>query len=103
MEAVKQMGIMLDKACLNVNMTLNDLDLIIPHQANQRIIDAITKRNNLRPGQLFSNIKDYGNTSSNSIPVCLAQIWESFEKDQTIGLCAFGGGFTFGATTMKKA
>ncbi|NQZ55907.1 MAG: beta-ketoacyl-ACP synthase 3 [Lentisphaeraceae bacterium] len=102
-EAVKQMSIMLEKSCNDAGITRAELDLIIPHQANQRIIDAISKRNNLRDGQVYTNIRNTGNTSSNSIPLCLAKIWDDFKEGQNVGLCAFGGGFTFGAVTLKKS
>jgi 2-oxoisovalerate dehydrogenase E1 component len=103
-KAVKQMSIILERACGNANLNLRELDLIVPHQANQRIIDAIVSRNNLNPDQVYSNIKNLGNTSSNTIPICIEELWDKLEDGSTVGLCAFGGGFTFGATllTAKK-
>ncbi len=100
-KAVKQMSIILERACGSSNINLKDLDLVVPHQANQRIIDAIISRNNLNPDQVYSNISKLGNTSSNTIPICIAELWENLEDDSTIGLCAFGGGFTFGASILK--
>ena len=99
-KAVKQMSIILERASGNANINLKDLDLVIPHQANQRIIDAIVSRNNLNPKQVYSNIHKLGNTSSNTIPICLEETWEQLSTNDTIGLCAFGGGFTFGAAIL---
>ena len=99
-QAVKQMSIMLEKACGSSNMTIKDLDLIIPHQANQRIIDAIITKNNLDPEKVFSNIENYGNTSSNTIPICLAELKDKISSNDKLGLCAIGGGFTFGAAVI---
>jgi 2-oxoisovalerate dehydrogenase E1 component len=102
-KAVKQMSKILERSCQASGTTVEQLDLIVPHQANQRIIDAIISRNNLAKEKVFSNIKDYGNTSSNTIPICLEELWGKFEEDTKIGLCAFGGGFTFGATVLTKS
>ena len=99
-QAVKQMSIMLEKACGSSNMTIKDLDLIIPHQANQRIIDAIISKNNLEADKVYSNIENYGNTSSNTIPICLEELNGKFEDGDKLGLCAFGGGFTFAAAVL---
>ncbi|MCM8529798.1 MAG: beta-ketoacyl-ACP synthase 3 [Lentisphaeraceae bacterium] len=101
-KAVKQMSKILERACITANTKVDELDLIVPHQANQRIIDAIRSRNNLPEEKVFSNIKDYGNTSSSTIPICLEEIWDTIEQDHTLGLCAFGGGFTFGACVLER-
>ena len=101
-QAVKQMSQILERACQKNALLLKDLDLVIPHQANQRIIDAIVKRNDLPEEKVYSNIEKYGNTSSNTIPLCLEEIWEDSDSNQTIGLCAFGGGFTFGAVILNS-
>ena len=101
-QAVKQMSIILEKACGSSNMSLKDLDLVVPHQANQRIIDAIITKNNLEAEKVYSNIENYGNTSSNTIPICLSELEEKVNDGEKLGLCAFGGGFTFGAAVLTK-
>ena len=101
-KAVKQMSIILEKACGSSNMNLKDLDLIVPHQANQRIIDAIISKNCLDADKVYSNIENYGNTSSNTIPICLSELKDNFEENKKLGLCAFGGGFTFGAVVLTS-
>ncbi len=80
-----------------------DLDLLITHQANIRIIDAIAKRLKLPKEKVFVNIQDYGNTSSASIPIALNQAVEEGrlnEGDKCL-LVAFGGGFTWGSILIQ--
>ncbi|MBT6849324.1 MAG: beta-ketoacyl-ACP synthase 3, partial [Planctomycetaceae bacterium] len=97
-EAVRCMMNSLNRVCDRDGIQVDELDLVVPHQANQRIIDAIQHRIN---PQVFSNIAQHGNTSSSTIPLCLHELLPSLESDKTLGLCAFGGGFTFGASIIK--
>lgn len=100
-EAVKKMTFMLEKCCIQEEIHVHDLDLIVPHQANQRIIEAIQKRIDIPENKVFSNIKNYGNTSSNTIPIALSEALPTLNKGDTVGLCAFGGGFTFSAGILE--
>lgn len=93
-EAVRMMVTSLNRTCDRAGIQMDDLKLVIPHQANQRILDAIHSRIHL---PVYSNIRTYGNTSSSSIPLCLTEILPQAQKGDRLGLCAFGGGFTFGA------
>ena len=88
----------LNRACQQNGIQVDQLDLIVPHQANQRILDAIQHR--IQP-QVFSNIRHHGNTSSSSIPLCLADVLPDARTGDRFGLCAFGGGFTFGASILE--
>jgi 2-oxoisovalerate dehydrogenase E1 component len=97
-EAVRTMVASLNRACQVRNLNVDQLDLIVPHQANQRILDAIQTR--IKP-HVFSNIRHHGNTSSSSIPLCLADIFPTAPAGHRLGLCAFGGGFTFGASIVE--
>jgi 2-oxoisovalerate dehydrogenase E1 component len=97
-EAVRAMVSSLNRVCQRAGIQVNDLDLIVPHRANQRILDAIQGR--VAP-QVFSNIRHYGNTSSTSIPLCLAELLPTGMAGKRLGLCAFGGGFTFGASILQ--
>jgi 2-oxoisovalerate dehydrogenase E1 component len=97
-EAVRCMMNSLNRVCRRDELQVEELDLVVPHQANQRIIDAIQHR--ISP-TVFSNIAQHGNTSSSTIPLCLSEVLPAAQQDQTIGLCAFGGGFTFGAGIIK--
>jgi len=101
--AVKTMAAILHKCCQKNGMAMSELDLIIPHQANQRIINAIESRLNLQPGAIFSNIAHYGNTSSCTIPIALAETLPHLSKAecQLVALCAFGAGFTAGAAILR--
>lgn len=97
-EAVRAMMSSLNRVCSREGIEVKDLDLIVPHQANQRILDAIQDR--VQP-RVFSNIRHYGNTSSTSIPLCLSEILPTAQSGERLGLCAFGGGFTFGASIVQ--
>jgi 2-oxoisovalerate dehydrogenase E1 component len=98
-EAVRSMVASLNRACQLRGLQVDQLDLIVPHQANQRILDAIQTR--IRP-RVYSNIRDHGNTSSTSIPLCLSELLPTAHAGDRFGLCAFGGGFTFGASILEK-
>jgi 2-oxoisovalerate dehydrogenase E1 component len=100
-QAVRKMIEMLEQACDEADLQLDDLSLVIPHQANGRIIEAIRQRLQFPADRVFSNICEHGNTSSSSIPLCLADLSEQRSSDANIGLCAFGGGFTYGAAILE--
>ena len=99
--AVRAMSDMLLRACAAEGCPIEDLDLVVPHQANRRILDAVGARLDLAPERLVANIRERGNTSSSSIPVCLAEIWPELKNGQRVGLTAFGGGFTYGAALLR--
>ncbi len=90
---------MLDKA----GYTVDDVDLVIPHQANQRITDAVASRLNVPEEKVFSNIAEHGNTSSASIPIALDECIQSgkVKEGDLVLLTAFGGGVTWGATVIR--
>ena len=84
-------------------LTTEDVDLFIPHQANQRITDAVANMLNVDESRVFSNIAKHGNTSSASIPIGLDECVESgrIKKDDVILMASFGGGFTWGSVVMR--
>ena len=85
------------------NLTGEDINWLVPHQANLRIIDATANRMGLTKEKVMINIQKYGNTTSGTIPLCLWE-WESqLKKGDNIILAAFGGGFTWGAVYIKWA
>jgi 2-oxoisovalerate dehydrogenase E1 component len=100
-EAVKRMTSMLELACTEAGHRKEDLDLIIPHQANGRIIEAVRKRLGMPAERVVNAIRHTGNTSSSSIPLCLADQASRARLRGIIGLTAFGGGFTFGAAILE--
>ena len=81
----------------------DDVDWLVPHQANLRIIDATANRMDLTSDKVMINIEKYGNTTSGTIPLCLWE-WESkLKKGDNLILAAFGGGFTWGSVYLKWA
>ena len=98
-EAVRAMVGSLNRVCTQQHLQIGDLRLVVPHQANQRIIDAIQSRVGV---DVYSNIRNFGNTSSTSIPLCLSEVLPDCEVGERLGLCAFGGGFTFGAGILER-
>lgn len=101
LEAVRHMILQLEKACTAGGISVHDLDLVVAHQANQRILNAVRQKTKLPEEKIFSNIRRYGNTSSNSIPLALYDLMPTLRPGKVVGLAAFGGGFTFGATLLR--
>lgn len=90
---------MLDKA----GYTVDDVDMVIPHQANQRITDAVAQRLGVPEEKVYSNIAEHGNTSSASIPIALDECIESgkVKEGSLVLMTAFGGGVTWGGTLVR--
>lgn len=82
------------------NLTVDDIDWFVPHQANLRIIEAVGGRLGLTEEQVLVNIQNVGNTSAASIPICLDQNKQRLKKGDKIVLTAFGAGFTWGASYL---
>lgn len=79
------------------NLTMDDVDYLIPHQANLRIIEAVSSRAGIAHEKVLVNIEKVGNTSAASIPICLDQYKSTLKKGDKLILTAFGAGFTWGA------
>ena len=90
---------LLDKCGLQ----LADIDHVICHQANNRIISDVVKKMHARPEQFFINLQHYGNTSSASIPLALNDMWEQglLQRGQKVICVGFGAGFTWGACLLN--
>ncbi|WP_124727636.1 beta-ketoacyl-ACP synthase III [Staphylospora marina] len=103
--AVRVIGHCTEEALKKVGMTKDDIDFLIPHQANIRIIDSAIKRFGLTEDKVVINLDRYGNMSSASIPVALNEAVRDgrIKKGDTLVLCGFGGGLTWGAAVMKWA
>src|SRR5207247_6616438 len=101
--AVRSMEESLRAALETAGLTHADLDLVIPHQANQRIIDALRERMDLPHDKVVANIERYGNTSSASIPISLDEVVRSgrLKPGDHVAFVAFGGGVTWGASVMR--
>jgi 3-oxoacyl-[acyl-carrier-protein] synthase-3 len=85
------------------NLTSEDVDWLVPHQANLRIIDATANRMGLPKEKVMVNIQKYGNTTAGTLPLCLWDWEKQLKKGDNLVLSAFGGGFTWGAIFLKWA
>lgn len=87
------------------NLDINDIDYIIPHQANVRIIQYAAKKLKVDMDKFYMNMEEYGNTSGASIPIALSDMCEKglLKKDNKIILVGFGAGLTYGATLINWA
>jgi 2-oxoisovalerate dehydrogenase E1 component len=100
-EAGKSMASILTQVCGRSGLIPADLDLVVPHQANKRITAAVQRLLKLPEDKVFSNIKDIGNTSSSTIPLCLEQVLPGMPHGSRVGLVAFGAGYTLGAAILE--
>ncbi|MRZ29709.1 3-oxoacyl-ACP synthase, partial [Paeniclostridium sordellii] len=87
----------------NANLEIQDIDYLIPHQANIRIIEASAKRLKLSMDKVYVNLDKYGNMSAASIPVALDEAYREgkIKKGDNIVLVGFGGGLTWGASVVR--
>ena len=101
--AVRSMADSLTQALEQSGLAASDLELLIPHQANLRIIDAVRERLDFPAERVLVNIQKYGNTSSASIPISLHEAVSDgrVQKGDHVGFTAFGGGVTWGSAVMK--
>lgn len=93
----------IDNILDRTNLKLEDIKLIIPHQANQRIISNVAKKLNVDNNKFFVNLEKYGNTSAASVPMALCEAFESkkITKGDKVILVGFGGGLTWGSTIIE--
>ena len=84
---------------------IDDVDWIVPHQANVRIIDNAVKRLGADPARVLVNLERYGNTSAASIPLCLEEAWSDgrLKKGDRVLMVGFGGGLTWGSCLTEWA
>lgn len=101
--AVKEVPEIVRTCCQKAGIEVKDLDFIVPHQANQRIIKAAAERLGLLPEQVVSNVADYGNTSAASIPLAFNEAVKRghVKAPATMALVGFGGGLTWGAAVIR--
>jgi 3-oxoacyl-[acyl-carrier-protein] synthase-3 len=83
------------------HLTSDAIRFLVPHQANKRIIDATAQRAGLPPERVMLNIDRYGNTTSATLPLCLADYAHALHPGDNLLLATFGGGFTWGAMWLK--
>lgn len=102
-QAVKSMETACLKAINKAGLKKEDIKLVIPHQANIRIINALAEKLEIDENKIYVNIHKYGNTSAASIPIAMYEAYQEgkFSKGDYILLTAFGGGLTWGAVVIK--
>lgn len=101
--AVKELSDSMVQCAASVNVEIADIDWFVPHQANQRILEAVAKRLDLRRAQVVSTVSYHANTSAASIPLALDTAIRDgrIKRGHKIMLEAFGGGFTWGAALLE--
>ena len=101
--AVRAMEDSLRKSLEEAGVGMDELTLVIPHQANRRILEAMRERIGLPPEKVILNIERYGNTSSASIPISLDEVVRAgrLKRGDYVAFVAFGGGVTWGASVMR--
>lgn len=101
--AVKIMAEAADKVVADAGLSWDDIDIIIPHQANLRIVDSAAKRLGITTDRMFVNLDRYGNTSGASIPIALCEARDCgrLKKGDKAVMVGFGGGLTWGAALIE--
>lgn len=101
--AVVRFSEVINEALEANNLTKEDIDLLVPHQANLRISQFIQHKFKLSDDQVYNNIMKYGNTTAASIPIALTEAWElgKVKEGDTVVLAAFGSGFTWASAIIK--
>ncbi|HEX2951708.1 MAG TPA: beta-ketoacyl-ACP synthase III [Armatimonadota bacterium] len=101
--AVRAIDEAINTALTRAGLTKEDITLVIPHQANSRIIEAAAKRLGIPEDRWVNNIAEYGNTSAGSIPLALNETYEAgrLHKGDVLVFVGFGGGLTWGATVIR--
>ena len=101
--AVKAMADSSQRVIEKAGLTWDDIEHVVPHQANYRIVDSAIKRMGITEDKIFLTLNKYGNTSASCIPVALCEAVECgrVKKGDNVVLVGFGGGLTYGATVIK--
>ncbi len=101
--AVSGMADVSEKIMQRNNLTHNDINWLVAHQANKRIIDATAQRMELEESKVLMNIEKYGNTTSATLPLLLNDFEKQLKKGDNLIFASFGGGFTWGSIYLKWA
>lgn len=101
--AVSNMADVSEKIVQRNNLTNEDVNWLVPHQANKRIIDATARRMKLDEAKVMMNIHRYGNTTSATLPLLLHDYEKQLKKGDNLVFASFGGGFTWGSIYLKWA
>ena len=101
--AVSGMSDVVGKIMARNNLEIEDINWLVPHQANKRIIETVAKMTDFPLERVMVNIHRYGNTTAGTLPLCLWDWEDQLNKGDNLILTAFGGGFTWGAIYLKWA
>ena len=101
--AVSNMADVSEKMLTRNNLSKEDVSWLVPHQANKRIIEATANRVGVGPEKVMMNIQKYGNTTSATLPLLLADYEKELKEGDNLIFAAFGGGFTWGAIYLTWA
>ncbi len=101
--AVRGMVDLSQKLMEKNNLSIADIDIFIPHQANYRIIDSVAEKLGIDKKKVVVSIEKYGNTSAATIPIAMSKAYEAgrIKKGDTVMLSAFGAGFTWGSVLLS--
>jgi 3-oxoacyl-[acyl-carrier-protein] synthase III len=101
--AVRMISDIAAKSIAGAGLTLDAIDLFIPHQANIRIIDAVGQQLKMPKEKVVTNLERYGNTSSASIPLAIDEAWQGgrIKKGTTVVLASMGGGLAIAGATVR--
>ena len=101
--AVQKVPEIIDKALFRAQLTVEDIDWLLLHQANQRILDAVAQRLKVPENKVISNLASYGNTSAASIPLALDEAVQQgkIQSNHIIAASGFGAGLTWGSVIFR--
>jgi 3-oxoacyl-[acyl-carrier-protein] synthase III len=101
--AVQKFPEVIMEALAEAKLTVDKIDMLIPHQANLRISQFVQRTLKLRDDQVWNNIQKYGNTTAASVPIALSEAWEAgkIKEGDLVCLAAFGSGFTWGSALIR--
>jgi len=101
--AVKTMVDVVEQVCEKIGCKVSDIDLLVPHQVNQRILETSSEKLGLPISKFYVNIEKYGNTSAASVPIAFDEAWKAgrLETGDLVVIVAFGGGLTWGAVAVR--
>jgi 3-oxoacyl-[acyl-carrier-protein] synthase-3 len=101
--AVQKISGVIEETLVMTGYAADEIDLYVPHQANQRILDGIAKKLNVAPDKIVMTLARHGNTSAASIPLALNQAFENHRlaEGKLVLMEAMGGGFTWGAVLAR--
>jgi 3-oxoacyl-[acyl-carrier-protein] synthase-3 len=91
------------EALNEVGLGIEDVDLVVPHQANLRITEAVARKLGIGMDKVYSNIHKYGNTTAATIPICLSEAWQEkrISEGSLLALASFGSGFTWASSVVR--